>query len=412
MGMTLLVGGLGKGGKGYYALDITDADSVNSFTPENSAANMVLWEYPRRGASDNDMGYTYSQALIVRSYAAAYEWVIIFGNGYDSSNGKAVLFVLDLNGNVIRRIDTDENTCNGLSTPSLVDVDGDRKVDYAYAGDLRGNLWKFDLTDSDPANWSIAFGSGTDPEPFFQTGDQPITTKPDVMRHPTEDGYIVVFGTGKYLEASDPSNTNVQSIYGIWDYGDDDDNEAYLGLFNRPDGTLSNQPDITLLEQTEIDFRTVSGYDLRTLSHHPVNWSTDHIGWYFDLPLTGERVIESPLIRDGKAIVVSFTPDTSPCSTGGMSIVHEIDAATGERLDKAQFDINEDRIVDVRDQISVGNRLLAPTGRSYRGALKSPTILRMPDQETEMKAFSSSEGDVEALFERAEKRGLFFWVEK
>jgi type IV pilus assembly protein PilY1 len=118
------------------------------------------------------------------------------------------------------------------------------------------------------------------------------------------------------------------------------------------------------------------------------------------------------LIRDGKAVVVSFTPDTSPCSNGGVSIVHEIDAATGERLDEAQFDINEDRIVDARDLISLDDRLLAPTGRTYRGALKSPTILRMPDQETEMKVFSSSEGDVEMLFERAEKRGLFFWVEK
>lgn len=413
MDMTLLVGGLGKGGKGYYALDVTNADSVNDFASENSVADMVLWEYPLRGASDNDMGYTFSQAFIVRSYAAAYEWVIIFGNGYDSPNAKAVLFVLDLNGNVIKRIDTGEDACNGLSTPSLVDVDGDRKVDYAYAGDLQGNLWKFDLTDSDPRNWNIPFDNGTDPEPLFQAEDQPITTKPDVMRHPTEAGYIVVFGTGKYLEVNDPSNTNVQSIYGVWDYGSDDDNGAYLGSFNKADGTLSNQPnDVTLLEQTEIDFRTVSGYDLRTLSDNPVNWAMDHVGWYFDLPLTGERVIEAPLIRDGKAIVVSFTPDTSPCSNGGVSIVHEIDAATGERLDEAQFDINEDRIVDVRDLINVGDRLLAPSGRSYSGALKSPTILRMPDQETEMKAFSSSEGDVEMLFERAEKRGLFFWVEK
>jgi type IV pilus assembly protein PilY1 len=411
--MTLLIGGLGKGGKGYYALDVTNADRVSDFSSENSVADMVLWEYPRRGVSDNDMGYTFSQAFIVRSYASAYEWVIIFGNGYDSPNAKAVLFVLDLNGNVIRRIDAGEDTCNGLSTPSLVDVDGDRKVDYAYAGDLQGNLWKFDLTDSDPMNWSSAFGNGTNPEPLFQTEHQPITTKPDVMRHPTEAGYIIVFGTGKYLEVNDPSNTSVQSIYGVWDHGDQDDRRAYLGSFNRAEGTLSNQPNnITLLEQTEIDFRTVSGYGLRTLSDNRVNWAMDHVGWYFDLPLTGERVIEAPLIRDGKAIVVSFTPDTSPCSNGGVSIVHEIDTATGGRLYEAEFDINEDRIVDTRDLISVDARLLAPTGRSYSGALKSPTILRMPDQETEMKAFSSSEGDVEMLFERAEKRGLFFWVEK
>jgi type IV pilus assembly protein PilY1 len=406
--MTLLVGGLGKGGKGYYALDVTNADGVDAFTSESGVADMVLWEYPKTGSSDNDMGYTFSKAFIVRSYAASYEWVILFGNGYDSPNGKAVLFALDLDGNVIRRIDTGAGACNGLSTPSLVDVDGDLKVDYAYAGDLQGNLWKFDLTGSDPADWSVAFNHGTVPRPLFQAAGQAITAKPDVMRHPTEDGYVVVFGTGKYLESDDRSNTDLQSIYGIWD-----DGGAYLGTFNKADGTLSNQPKgITLLEQTEVDFRTVSGHGLRTFSDNPVDWNSTHIGWYFDLPLAGERVVQSPLIREGKAIVVSFTPDMSPCSSGGNSIIHEIDAATGSRLNYEQLDMNGDRIVDAQDLINMDGNLVAPSGRSYSGVLQSPVILRMPDQKTEVKVFSSSEGEIERLFEKSEKRGVFFWAER
>ena len=447
--MTLLVGGLGKGGKGYYALDVTNADGMNTLTSENAVAEMVLWEYPNAGTTDNDMGYTFGEAFIVRSYSTAHEWVVIFGNGYDSASGKAVLFVLDLNGNVIKKIDTGVGACNGLSAPSLVDVNGDRRVDYIYAGDLKGNLWKFDLTDSDPANWAVAFDDGTDPKPLFQAAGQPITAKPDVMRHPAGSGYIIVFGTGKFLGVDDRSNIDVQTIYGIWDYGDDDDNSEYLGSFNKAAGTLSNQlGNVTLLEQTEIDFRTVSGHDLRTLSDNPANWATIddadsgqdpnpgseacedsedndgdsitdeadecivHVGWYFDLPLEGERVIKPPLIRDGKAILISSIPDTSPCSSGGDSIVLEIDAATGARLLKAQFDINGDRIPDEQDLIKVGSEWIAPSGRSYTGILHSPAILRMPDQKTEMKLFSSSAGVTERLFEVAEKRGLFYWLEK
>jgi len=447
--MTLLVGGLGKGGKGYYALNVTNADGVNSSTSESAIAGMVLWEYPKAGVTDNDMGYTYSKAFMVRSYSTAQEWVVIFGNGYDSITGKAVLYILDLNGNVIKKMDTGVSACNGLSAPSVVDVNGDLKVDYVYAGDLKGNLWKFDLTDSDPANWAVAFDDATDPKPLFQTVGQPITTKPDVMRHPTGHGYIVVFGTGKFLGVDDRSNTDIQTIYGIWDYGDDDDNSEYLGSFNKASGTLSNQPEnVTLLEQTEIDFRTVSGHDLRTLSNNPANWETIderdsgqdpnpgseacdddedndgdgltdeadecivHVGWYFDLPLEGERVIKDPLIREGKAIVISFIPNTSPCSGGGDSIIHEIDAATGARLLEVQFDINNDRMVDEQDLINIGGVWVAPSGKSYTGILHPPVILRMPDQETEMKVFSSSAGVTERLFEVAEKRGLFYWLER
>lgn len=158
--ITMLVGGLGKGGKGYYALNITDAETITSSTAIGEVANMVMWEYPMAGVVENDMGYSFSKAYIVKSYDINNEWVVIFGNGYDSVNGEAVLYILNVDGTVIRKIHTQASGCNGLSTPALVDINWDNRVDYVYAGDLNGNMWKFDLTDSNPDNWDVAYKYG------------------------------------------------------------------------------------------------------------------------------------------------------------------------------------------------------------------------------------------------------------
>jgi hypothetical protein len=445
---TLLVGGLGKGGKGYYALDITDADLIDSLTPETTVANWtVLWEYPRAGITDDDMGYSYSNAYIVKSYAEtdvnpeAAVWLIIFGNGYNSTSGEAVLYVLDVFGNVVKKIHTQATGNNGLSSPSLVDVNGDFRADYAYAGDLKGNLWKFDLTDPDPANWDVAFKDDEGvPQPLFTTTGQPITTKPDVMRHCEKHGYIVIFGTGKWLGDADRADVTTQTIFGIWDYGDDADDKEYLGTFNKG-GTpaLSNQPDTaSLLEQTVVDERYSENHYLRTLSDNEAAWVTEadvdvgenllpnpsstvenHAGWYFDLPTEGERVIRDLLIRDGKLVVLSIIPNESPCSGGGNSLLHEMDACTGGRLKAAAFDINNDGIIDGNDLIDIGlvddqgNPILVPpTGMDYPGMLYPPVMVRMPDDEREMKIFSTSAGTTETVFEVAEQRGLFYWKER
>jgi len=426
---TILVGGLGKGGKGYYALDVSNASSITS---ETALAGKVLWEY----GSDDDLGYTFSKPVIVESNDSSLGPVVIFGNGYSSVNEHAMLYILNPeNGAVIRKIDTGVGSCNGLSSPVAIDVDYDDRVDYVYAGDLKGNMWKFDLTDENYLNWDVAYKDGTTPKPVFQA-NQPITTKPDVMRHCEKDGYIVVFGTGIYLSETDVSDTSTQTIYGIWDYGDDDDDSEYLGTFNRGSTPeLSNQPDtVTLLEQTEVDWREYNGQHLRTLSDNEASWETEedpdstpedpkwanpsstvanHVGWYFDLPISRERVVVGIMIREGKAIVVSFYPESAPCSSGGYSIVHEIDACTGSRLTKPQFDINEDGIIDEGDLINIGTEenpdLVSPTGIGKPGRLQPPAILRM--DKTEMKYFSSSSGTIETVMEKTVKLGITYWRE-
>ena len=165
----------------------------------------------------------------------------IFGNGYNSRSGEAVLFIVDIEtGTVIRTISTRSAVApatpqpfvpNGLNTPAAVFADSNYTADYVYAGDLRGNLWKFDLSSSNPDDWKVAHGTvltspestSYDPEPLFIATDsegnrQPITAAPVVGGHPQgRDGLMIYVGTGKYLEQSDNLSTGQQSFYGIWD---------------------------------------------------------------------------------------------------------------------------------------------------------------------------------------------------
>jgi len=445
---TMLVCGLGKGGKGYFALNVS---SPSLITSETELASRLLWEF----ADSADLGHTYSRPTIVDSQ---YGWIVIFGNGYNSEGGYAKLFILDaLGGTLLKKIDTGAGSCNGLSSPLPVDVDEDGKVDYVYAGDLKGNLWKFDFTDSSYLNWDVAYKDGATPKPLFQAKGpsgttQPITTKPDVMLHCERHGYLVTFATGKYLGDMDVSDSSTQSIYGIWDYGDsvyaagawsEDDDSEYLGTFNRESTPqLSNQPDnVALLEQELFNWRIEGTIELRTLTDYVPSWGTVddetagqqsnpgsedpsetvHAGWYFDLPDSGERVVSDVLIRDEKLIVITFVPEESACGSGGYSWLHEGDACTGARLDKPQFDINGDGVIDASDLISVqvgtdegGNPIyvtVAPTQIKgwEKGKLQPPTILRAGGEE--IKYLSSSTGQIETVRERAIRLGISYWIE-
>jgi type IV pilus assembly protein PilY1 len=133
-------------------------------------------------------------------------------------------------------------------------------------------------------------------------------------------------------------------------------------------------------------------------------------GWYFDLPLTGERVVSDVMIRNAKAIVITFTPEEAACAIGGDSIVHEMDAASGGRLSVAQFDIDADAVIDSKDLKDIGDGFkVAPTGIQKTGRLYAPAILRMGS--TEMKYFSSSEGTIKRVREKPPKVGVRYWRE-
>ncbi len=436
---TLLVGGLGKGGKGYYCLDISDVA-----TP--TALEVVKWEYPN-GTTDNDLGYSFSRAYIVNSNVG---WVVIFANGYDSYNSNAVLYVLNaLTGNLIVKFDTDPNdgddSCNGLSTPALIDTNLDGKVDYAYAGDLQGELWKFDLTGATTDDWHVSYGGNSLFQAKNKSGTvQPITTKPDVIGHcdGSKAGYIVIVGTGRYLGDADVSDTAVQTIYGIWDWAEEWENEGdgdeekdpadkYYGVLGVPQSetrTLSNISSlsylsdtakaVTLLEQTVV----MSNNTVRVLSDNDINWYSpgtdvgEHVGWYFDLPLTGERVIRDFEVRDNIAIMLSSIPSNTPCEAGGSSVILELDVCSGSRLNDPQFDYNEDGEIDDDDLVEIddpdnpGEKIyVPPTGLKKPEMLYPPVIISLPGKD--LKIFSKSLGNMYPLGEKPEQIGVYYWKE-
>ncbi len=446
---TMLVGGLGKGGRGYFALDVSNMKPLEGSVPssENEVAAMAMWEYPNLNTPSEeitDLGYSFSKATIVESYDTDdAPSIVIFGNGYNSPNGHAVLFILNpLTGELIKKIDTLTGSCNGLSTPIATDVDYDGKVDYVYAGDLDGNLWKFDLTDSDYNNWDVAYSQGGVSRPLFKTDNQPITTKPNVMYHCEEDGYMVLFGTGRYLGIDDLSNSSQQAIYGIWDYGDDVDDGEYVGSFNSGVLTGNNLTgSVSVLAQTVVNEQTVNDTNLRVLSENDPDWMTSttdgvscgealgitkcdlngvgqhaeplrNVGWYLNLPASRERVVSDVLVKDGKLIVVSFMPDASMCGTGGSSWLMAMDACSGGRFQEAQFDTNGDGVIDDQDLINIGTAqdpiMVPPTGIEYAGRLQPPAIIVLENGQ-EILHMSSSSGEIKSVTEKSADLGITFW---
>ena len=419
---TVLVGGLGAGGQGLFALDVTDPTAVT----EANAGAKALWEFTDR--DDPDLGNTFGQPQVVK--LANDKWAVIVGNGYNNSDadghasttGRASLFILFLDrtpgartwtaGTHYVKLETSAGTPgnpNGLAAPFPADVDFDGKVDYVYAGDLQGNMWKFDLTSSSPASWNVA-QSGL---PLFTAVDplnagQPITASAEVIRHPL-GGFMVLFGTGIYLQPTDPSPPyQRQSFYGIWD---------------RNDGsTVSGRG---VLQPQTVEGEVAAGNAVyRVTTNHTVDWGSQR-GWYLDFPTvsgaeTGERVVYPPQIRFGRVVFPTLIPSTSPCDKGGTSWLMEMDAVSGSRLSASPFDVNNDGVFSGGDLVShpTSGAAVAVSGRrSQVGITPMPTVISgTPPMTTgapkEYKVSSGSSGGVESVSESvAGARGRIAWRE-
>ena len=411
---SVLVGGLGGGGKEIYALDVTDP---STFTEAN-AKKLVLWEFTNTKAppyGDPNLGDTYSRPAIVLLNNGV--WAAVFGNGYNSSctqtgcgDGDAMLYVVNIEtGKLIKKIDTGvgpaqdptgKDRPDGLATVFPVDADSNYTTDYVYAGDLYGNLWKFDLSSSDPSQWKVAYG-----KPLFTAVDangnpQPITTRPVVGANPSGPGFMVYFGTGKYLEKSDnvPDTTTVQSVYGIWD---------------KNKSTLTSITRSNLQAQTITDEVTQFGDQLRVVSNNQINW-TQQDGWYLDLksPVSGaqgEMVVADPALRSGKLIFTTLIPNPDVCSSGGNSWLFEIDAASGGRLPYSVFDLNGDNTFNNKDYVQItnpntGTVTYVPVSgmQSKNGILSQPAILS--NGKVEYKYLQGSNGKTEKIIENAGPR--------
>ncbi len=422
---TVLVGGLGKGGKAIYALDISTPDA---FTDAN-----VLWEYSgsstdtgATGTSDaNGMGLAYSQPQIARLNDGS--WAAIFGNGYNSTSEKAFLYIVNLStGALIKKIPTNSTLSNGLSTPRLYDSNNDKIIDYVYAGDLQGNLWKFDLSSATGAS---AWGLGNGGNPLFTARNssnqiQSITAQPTVGGHPS-GGVLVYFGTGIYLANTDVSNTNVQSFYAIWDKPSATTTVARSSLVQQ---TITEEitAGTTKTISPCVDDPAIPGnecvvtfnYDIRGTSKNTVDY-TSQLGWYMDLvPLNnsaaGERVISAALLKYDRIIFLTAIPSNNPCLPGGSSWLMEIDASTGGATSVSSFDFNNDDKFDGKDTLPSGN-----TGsgvKTTNGMVKATAWLDKEGSGVAFKEMSGTDSNIMTLKNKGEIVGVgkvnrLYWMQ-
>ncbi|MFZ5557661.1 MAG: pilus assembly protein [Pseudomonadota bacterium] len=324
---TILVGGLRKGGFGYFALDVT-SPGVGT---EGQLASKVLWEFPKDSTDATlakNVGYSYGKPIIVKTRATG--WVVIVSSGYNNGittggDGKGYLYVLNpLNGDVIATLSTGvgSNTDPSGLGPISAYVDNgevDPTVEYVYGGDLKGNVWRFDLSASTTASWSVKkLATLVD----ASNVPQPITAEPELGV--IKSSRMVFVGTGKYLGESDipgrPTATaqasQTQTMYALKD-------------------DLSATPEITPLRSSLVQQTISKSGTAATISNNTVDLSTKR-GWYIDLPDTGERIFTNPQLALGTLVFTSNIPDgLDACIPGGSSWAWTVNYETGSYVDPA-----------------------------------------------------------------------------
>ncbi|RYF02408.1 MAG: hypothetical protein EOO32_00395 [Comamonadaceae bacterium] len=433
---TLLVGTLGAGGRGYFVLDVTDPASFSE-QGTNATSTVVM----DKTLTESELLLTCPTSISCLSVPEAdlghitavpvrhdgnplrasqitrmndNRWAVVLGNGYNSINNRAVLLVQYLDGakellrlpvpNLPTSISGPGSHDNGLSAPRVVDLNADGRADVVYAGDNFGNLWKFDLTSNDPAQWNVAFG-GT---PLYRTegenrGEnrrvvrQPISTAPIVRANDrmrtvgsgtaattvAVGGMMVVFGTGRNVTKDDADNLQVQSLYGVLD----NTRYSYKGTGDdmrlRVQSACTSCDDGKAVANAEPAGRGVDKLARQSISSSPVasnggrdfwkieqaaaagtpsvNWNTQK-GWYLDLPVEGERVVENMQFYDSTNLlaVYSHAPAYAPApvcekaassapGTAERQFVTIINAIDGAAPRVQLVDVNSDGLYNAKD---------------------------------------------------------------
>ncbi|WP_241239990.1 PilC/PilY family type IV pilus protein [Xanthomonas sp. BRIP62418] len=335
---TILVGSLGKGGKGVYALDVT--------TPSNFSASNVKWE--RYGASGDaeaaNIGFIQSRPFVARLNDGT--TALVVANGINSTNDQAVLLVYNLEtGTLLKQINTNVGSSsapNGLSGATGWDADANGTVDYVYAGDVRGNVWKFDLSGVASGGWRVA-NTGS---PIFTasypvgTGStlQPITADMTVALNPSTYETWLFFGTGRFMTTGDLTDKSGQSLYGIVDTAT----------------SASN----TTLARTALTTRSITvtgtqnGFPVRAFQPNSILPAGSR-GWYIDLlkpaavtggavTLEGERIVSEAQLFNRTLLVSSIIPTASACQADGTGYINALDAFTGTSGTESFFDLDGD----------------------------------------------------------------------
>ena len=296
---TVLVGGLGAGGEGVFALDVTQ--------PQNFDTDDVLWELTPD--DDSRIGHVFGRPRVTRLEDGT--WVAVFGNGYDSATNKGSLVVVDLfEGTILQVEETpdatvgegadEERVASGLSSPAVWAAPSGLYAERIYAGDLFGRMWRFPINSS----------SVQPPQLLFEDPDNnPITVTPTTARD-IAGGVYVFFGTGQLYEEGD----NIVSE-------DDEATQHFYGLLDK--GTEITRSSLT--ERTLVlddDQRTVDASD-----------SLGANGWFLPLEVggdaKGERVLNASNVSFGRLLFRTYEPNEDPCLGGGMIRDYPLDAISG-----------------------------------------------------------------------------------
>lgn len=400
---TVVVGGLAQGGQGYYAIDATNSSDL-----QTSATKAVKWEW--NDQHDSEMGYTFGAPLIynIRDSASTVRPVVILVNGYENDyddtavGGKrkaadptsdpnqcirvvagvtkpcntGALYIIDaLDGKLLRKIAVphDSNGVGGLSSPAGVDFGQDGILDYVYAGDMSGKLWRFDLTASHYSAFSV------ESKPVFDAGtSQPITLRPAIK--PVSDnqgnsrGNLILFGTGKLLTDTDRSTTTTQSFFGVLD-----DMLPITKTIYKADLQQRVVNDAVDVSVAASGYRTGKYRKIEPLANGVIFDLTlktePKKGWYIDLPASSERLVSSPILLDYLLMFGTGIPlAAEKCMPGGAGWVMGVDPMTGgvtvNKLNKPYsfIDIKSDGKSTVDDLLNFSS------GTAYASGLSTDAI--------------------------------------
>lgn len=311
---TMLIGGLGKGGKGYYALDITDPTTI---TTETALAGKVMWEFGGpSNASQGTLGFTYGDPIVAKT--KKYGWIVAVPSGYNNADGVGRLFILNpTNGALLESISTGVGSASspsGLAYASAYVADyTDNTTDSIYAGDLLGNVWRFDLTGTPaayPAPTKIA--QLTDPS----GNAQPVTTPPLIEIQPNSLKRYVMVGTGRLLGSTDIANSQTQSFYVIYD-----------GVVQRFNSSTDLPTGVTFpIKRSNLNADTNV---LNGIGSAPASL----MGYYIDLSQSSnnvaERVNVAPVSNFGTVSFAANLPNGDACNPSGSNRVFSLDIGTG-----------------------------------------------------------------------------------
>jgi len=403
---------LAHGAQAIVGLDLTDPASFASSWGSNGEA----WQFS--DADDADMGYVYTKLAIAKMPNG--KWAEIFPNGYNSDvpdthtgSGKAVVYIRYLDGSGFVKLDTsvvnpsgDHVSNNGMSAVTPIDLNNDEVVDYIYATDIQGNVWKFSLGAKDTdwiasSNISKLFSTCS-----AQPCAQPITVYPTVGSGPTNGSVMVYFGTGKYLGNDDPTNLDLQTFYAIKDVPSD--STFSVSQSDLQEQTIIEQSNALVHNSLDQNGSVVSNQlkgIYRVVSNNKVNYyaadpSQRKKGWKLDLSfngaLTGERVTSPAILRNGKVIFttnlytsafnyrMNLAGKPMMCDSGNVSVdgagwIMVLNALSGAPYTFSPFDTTGDNIIDDNDKATINNADVAVSGMAVDKAnLSGVTLMTSP----------------------------------